>query len=173
MASRIGGAISPLLVVPIQARYGWRASFYVFGILGVAWAVVWYGWYRDRPAEMHGVSAAELEEIGDPPARAHQGLPWGIAFRSRNFQMLLWMYFTYCYGTFFFLSWLQTYLVKGRGFSDKDLLLSTLPFILGGIANFSGGFTSDALVRKFGLKNGRRTVGVTGLTVSALFTAAT
>ena len=34
MASRIGGAISPLLVVPIQARYGWRASFYVFGIPG-------------------------------------------------------------------------------------------------------------------------------------------
>src|SRR5437588_945682 len=63
MASRIGGAISPLLVVPIQARYGWRASFYVFGILGVVWAVIWYGWYRDRPAEKHGVSKAEMEEI--------------------------------------------------------------------------------------------------------------
>src|SRR4029453_14305723 len=31
MASKIGGAIAPLLVVPIQIRYGWRASFYVFG----------------------------------------------------------------------------------------------------------------------------------------------
>ena len=28
----------------------------------------------------------------------------------------MFMYFTYCYGSFFFLSWLQTYLVKGRGF---------------------------------------------------------
>ena len=27
MASQIGGAIAPLLVVPIQIRYGWRASF--------------------------------------------------------------------------------------------------------------------------------------------------
>jgi sugar phosphate permease len=26
MASQIGGAIAPLLVVPIQIRYGWRAS---------------------------------------------------------------------------------------------------------------------------------------------------
>ena len=41
--------LAPLLVVPIQARYGWRASFYVFGILGVVWAVAWYSWYRDRP----------------------------------------------------------------------------------------------------------------------------
>jgi MFS transporter, ACS family, glucarate transporter len=172
MASRIGGAISPLLVVPIQARYGWRASFYVFGILGVVWAVVWYGWYRDRPAEKPGVGAAELAEIGDPPARAHEGLPWRIAFRSRNFQMLLWMYFTYCYGSFFFLSWLQTYLVKGRGFSEKDLLLSTFPFILGALANLAGGFTSDALVRRLGLKKGRRTVAIIGLSASALFTIA-
>jgi ACS family glucarate transporter-like MFS transporter len=173
MASRIGGAISPLLVVPIQARYGWRASFYVFGILGVAWAVVWYSWYRDRPAEKHGVSKSEIEEIGDPPARAHQGLPWRTAFRSRNFQMLLWMYFTYCYGSFFFLSWLQTYLVKGRGFSEKDLLLSTFPFILGALANLAGGFSSDALVRRRGLKNGRRTIAMIGLSASALFTVAT
>src|SRR5499427_6964080 len=40
MASQFGGAIAPLLVVPIQARYGWRASFYVFGVLGVAWSAV-------------------------------------------------------------------------------------------------------------------------------------
>jgi ACS family glucarate transporter-like MFS transporter len=38
MASQIGGAFAPLLVVPIQMHYGWRASFYLFGLLGVAWA---------------------------------------------------------------------------------------------------------------------------------------
>jgi predicted MFS family arabinose efflux permease len=114
-----------------------------------------------------------MEEIGCPPARAHEGLPWGTAIRSRNFQALLWMYFTYCYGSFFFLSWLQTYLVKGRGFSEKDLLLSTFPFILGAIANLAGGFSSDALVRRMGLKRGRRTIAMCGLGASALFTVAT
>src|SRR5712692_10145528 len=28
MCSQAGGAIAPLLVIPIQARYGWQASFY-------------------------------------------------------------------------------------------------------------------------------------------------
>lgn len=51
MASQIGGAIAPLLVVPIQVRYGWRAAFFVFGAVGVLWAVVWYAWFRDTPAE--------------------------------------------------------------------------------------------------------------------------
>ena len=50
MASQIGGAIAPLLVVPIQIRYGWRASFYVFGAIGVIWAAIWYAWFRDSPA---------------------------------------------------------------------------------------------------------------------------
>ena len=53
MASQIGGAIAPLLVVPIQSRYGWRASFFVFGTLGVCWAIAWYAWFRDSPAGTH------------------------------------------------------------------------------------------------------------------------
>src|SRR5262245_6656346 len=58
MASQIGGAVAPLLVLPIQIRYGWRASFYTFGVIGVVWAVVWYAWFRDTPAEKPGVSPA-------------------------------------------------------------------------------------------------------------------
>jgi MFS family permease len=45
MASQIGGSISPLLVVPIQMRFGWRASFFTFGMLGVIWSGIWYWWY--------------------------------------------------------------------------------------------------------------------------------
>jgi MFS family permease len=173
MASRIGGALSPFLVVPIQQAYGWRAGFFAFGFLGVVWAAAWYVWYRDYPSEKTGVTAGELAEIGAAPRKAHHGLPWGIALRSANLWFIMLMYFTYCYGSFFFLSWLHTYLVKGRGFSEKDLLLSTLPFVLGACANGAGGFVSDAAVRKFGLKWGRRTVAMTGLFASAIFTVAT
>ena len=83
------------------------------------------------------------------------------------------MYFTYCYGSFFFLSWMPTYLAKGRGFTETGLLFATLPFILGALANLCGGFASDALVRRLGLKWGRRTVGMAGLGSAALFTVAT
>src|ERR1700761_7032901 len=51
MASQLGGAFAPLLVVPIQVYYGWRASFFVFGILGLGWCLVWYRWFRDSPGE--------------------------------------------------------------------------------------------------------------------------
>ncbi|MBI3666586.1 MAG: MFS transporter [Acidobacteria bacterium] len=173
MAAPIGGAFAPFLVVPIQARYGWRTSFYVFGLLGMAWGVVWYWWYRNTPAEMANVTKAEIEEIGAAPPQTRHALPWSIALRSGNLWAIMLLALTYVYGLYFFQSWLHTYLVKGRGFSEKELLLSTLPYVCGACANGCGGFASDALVRKFGLKRGRHMIGIIGLGSSALFTMAT
>lgn len=174
MASRIGGAISPLLVIPIQVAYGWRASFLVFGILGVGWTAAWYFWFRDNPRDKPGVTAAEIEEIGVPKEAAHHGLPWGQALRSANLWWIMLMYHTYCWGSFFYLSWLHTFLVKGRGFDNADVLkYSWLPFAFGGTANFLGGVVSDRLVKRMGLVWGRRIVGMVGLGASATFIAAT
>jgi predicted MFS family arabinose efflux permease len=73
---------------------------------------------------------------------------------------------------YFFQSWFQTFLVKGRGFSETDLLLSTLPYLVGACANACGGAAGNALVQKLGLKWGRRSVGLVGLGSAALFTVA-
>ena len=173
MASRVGGALAPFLVIPIQRNFGWRASFFCFGFLGLIWAVVWYGWYRDHPAERPGVTPEELAEIGAAPRGERHGLPWKIALGRPNLWYIMLMYFTYCYGSFFFLSWMPTYLAKGRGFTEKGLLFATLPFMLGALANLIGGYTTDALVRKWGLRRGRRVVGMTGLSGAALLTVAT
>jgi ACS family glucarate transporter-like MFS transporter len=168
MTSQLGGALSPLLVVPIQVRYGWRTSFYLFGILGVLWAIAWFRWYRDKPAEMPTISGSELAELGTPPTTLHRPLPWGRAVRSANFWLYLVQAFAYYYAGFFFVSWLHTYLVKGRGFAERQLLLSSLPFLFAAAGNFLGGFASDALVRKFGLKKGRSMAGVFGAAWGAI-----
>ena len=40
-ASRFGGALAPLIVVPLQSSIGWRATFGVLGVMGAAWAICW------------------------------------------------------------------------------------------------------------------------------------
>jgi MFS transporter, ACS family, glucarate transporter len=171
MASRVGGAISPLLVVPIQRAYGWRASFLAFGVIGMFWAVIWYWWYRDHPDEKEGVSKQEMEELsGETERRAHEGLPWGGALRKWNLWKIMLMYHTYCWGSYFYLSWLHTYLQKGRGLTEGEMaVFSTLPFIAGACGNLFGGWLSDRLVRSHGVKLGRRVVGTAGLALSAAF----
>jgi ACS family glucarate transporter-like MFS transporter len=171
MASRLGGAISPLLVVPIQQRYGWRASFWIFGCMGLFWAAVWLTWYRDFPSEKPAVSREELAEIGAGAHRGeHHGMPWRIVLRKWNLWNIMLMYHTYNWGAYFYISWLHTYLEKGRGFSESQMALwSTLPFIIGACGNMGGGALSDFLVRKYGLKIGRRAVGATGLALASMF----
>jgi ACS family glucarate transporter-like MFS transporter len=170
MASQVGGAVAPLLVVPIQSRYGWRASFFVFGALGVCWAIAWYAWFRDSPAAPRTVERG----LGDEESRnARVGLfPWQTVFRSESTLALLGTAFCYVYVYNFFQTWFHTFLVKGRGFSEASLLLSALPYAVAVFANLTGGMVSDALVRKLGLKRGRRALGVTALAVACLFTLA-
>ena len=168
MAGQLGGAFAPLLVVPIQVHYGWRASFFIFGILGVAWSGIWYRWFRDSPAEKVGVTKAELDETRGVIAKAHHKLPWGVAVRSGNFWATLGVALCYVYTYYFFQSWFHTYLVKARGYSENDLLLSSLPFFVAACANCAGGFVSNALVKKVGLKWGRCAIGVFGLGIAGL-----
>jgi ACS family glucarate transporter-like MFS transporter len=169
MASRLGGALSPLLVVPIQIAYGWRMSFYVFGVFGLIWCIIWYAWYRDHPTDKAAVTTAELKEIGVGAKASHVSLPWGEALKSANLWKIMVMYHTYCWGSYFYLSWLHTYLQKGRGFAEQEMkIYSMLPFLAGACGNLFGGSLSDVLVRRFGLKFGRTVVGATGLFLSAL-----
>jgi ACS family glucarate transporter-like MFS transporter len=172
MASQIGGAIAPLLIVPIQIRYGWRASFYLFGLVGVVWAAIWFVWFRDSPAEKPGVSAVELRETaGLAHAPAH-GFPWRIAFGSSRVLALMGTAFCYVYVYTFFQTWFHTFLVRGRGFSEGSLVLSALPYAVAACANLTGGAASDALVRRLGPKWGRRSLGIAGLGSACLFTLA-
>jgi MFS family permease len=258
-ASRLGGAISPWLVVPLMSALGWRAAFWTFGAFGLLWAVVWWVWYRDHPRNQPGISQEELAEIGvlvplatswhtrhatpdhrevesgiqsktnsasgqahpsytlapaggpggegvspavpspqdlrpqappGPPAAAnvvlgwmprvglmhtdYQGVPWGKLFRSPQLWLIMAMYWCYVWGSMFYLTWFPTYLVKGRGFSEGEMgTFAALPFLLGTAGNLVGGFLSDGLARKYGLRVGRRLLGSVSLALSALFLLAT
>jgi len=171
MASQIGGGLAPLLIVPIQIRYGWRACFFVFALLGVVWSVVWYAWFRDSPADKAGMSREELAELDTYPVHAH-GFPWRSALRSRSVLATLGTAFCYVYVYTFFQTWLHTFLVRGRGFTETALVLSVLPYVLAAVANVTGGAASDALVRRFGRTWGRRSLGVVGLAGAGVFTVA-
>jgi len=62
LASRWGGALTPLLVIYLL-RYlhvSWRVVFMLFGSIGVIWAIAFYRWFRDDPSTHSGVNAAEL-----------------------------------------------------------------------------------------------------------------
>lgn len=171
MASRMGAALSPLLVTPIMITFGWRTMFYLFGAVGIVWAIFWYMWYRDEPRQKHSIKPEELQEIESEREikSAHQRLPWKQVLTNRSFWALLTAYHFNIWGAYFYVSWLPIYLQEGRGFTERDMMIfGTMPFALGMLGNLAGGYATDKLSHRLGLRLGRNLVGSFGLCASGL-----
>ena len=185
LGSRIGGMLSAPIALQLVSVWGWRASFVVFGLLGLVWAAAWYAWYRDRPEDHPGVGAEELAWIRqdsnlrprqEPPSSPagtevpSTRTPWAALLRSRNLYAICAMYFAFGYGLYFYFTWLPTYLIKELGFSlFSGGLFAALPFLLAGIADIVGGWLTDSLTRRSGLRVGRCHLGFGAFLTCAAF----
>jgi MFS transporter, ACS family, glucarate transporter len=140
-------------------------------LLGGVWAVLWYYLFRDFPHQATGISETEktlIEQNRRFKSTDHH-IPWSKVFRNRNMWALMLMFHFYMYGAYFFTGWLPTYLIEGRQFDKTQMqLFATLPFVLGTIGCLTGGYASDWLARRYGLRMGRRTVGLVGMGVSSV-----
>ena len=183
LGSRVGGMLSAPIALLIVSRWGWSASFVVFGTLGVVWAAAWFAWYRDRPEEHPDVNEEEIAWIqqdaaasGERPAdelalhedvarpfqsrRGEHETPWAALLRSRNLYAICAMYFAFGYGLYFYFTWLPTYLITVLHFSVlSGGLFAALPFLLAGFSDLAGGWLTDHLSRRYGLRVGRCHLG--------------
>jgi MFS transporter, ACS family, glucarate transporter len=179
LGSRLGGAITaPIALVLIQ-RWGWRLSFVVFGAVGIIWAIAWYRSYRDRPAEHPDVDRDELAWIEQDyrtpnnqfptPNPTPVPTPWRQLLSSPNLYAICAMYFTFGYGLYFYFTWLPTYLIRELQFSlVASGFFSSLPFLLAGAANITGGWCTDRLARTRGLRAARVMLGFTAFSLCAV-----
>ena len=165
-ASRMGGALTPFVVIPIMAWLGWRAAFWLLGGLGIIWAVVWYVMYRDKtPLQLP--RGGEQQEAS--PRGGTEGVSWNKILRNRQFWTICAMYFFYAFGSWFFFSWFPTFMELGRGFAKSELTYAVaVPFIMSMIGNITGGYLTDKISAKYGLKVGRKALGTSSLAISAV-----
>ena len=96
-------------------------------------------------------------------------MPWAQVLRDSNYWKILAMYHTYCWGAYFYLSWLHTYLQIGRGLTENQMqIASALPSSAGLIGVIAGGYLSDRLARTHSLRFARCLIGSIGLIVSGV-----
>ncbi|MBR8332890.1 MFS transporter [Burkholderia ambifaria] len=189
-ASAIGGYTSGQFVglaflTPVlawlQVHLGWHMVFVATGLVGIAWAAIWYAVYRE-PRAFRGVNTAEialirdgggLVDLEDRVAARTERTPstwrdlgvvlgrrklWGIYLGQFALNSTLW----------FFLTWFPTYLVKYRGMDFiKSGFLASLPFLAAFVGVLCSGVLSDWLMRR-GASQGfaRKLPIISGLLIS-------
>lgn len=167
-ASRFGGALAPLLLVPFEAQYGWRSVFVALGLIGFAWAIAWRGWFRDRPADQPGITDAEVAEIGSDDAPGHAGTPWRRLLGLRQLWLIALAYCFYAFGSWFFFAWFPTWMVKGAGFTLAEMgLYGSIPFLLGMLGNLAGGILCDRLAERIGIRRAYASIACVCLIATA------
>lgn len=153
----------------------WRLSFVASGAFGLVWCVAFYVWFRDDPSEKRCVAAAELIHI-----ETGRGLTdfnhrmdlrhWRQLFKSRSLWAIALYYICGGFGWSFFMSWMPRYMkeVQGVTFQGSEWSMAW-PLICGGIACFTGGLLSDALMKATGWRwLGRAIFPIGGCLIAAV-----
>jgi MFS family permease len=166
-----GAAIAPLIVVPLAMAFGWRATFFVNGCIGLLWVAVCVVWFRNNPSEMKGISEEEKNFIEKNRCVTNhsQTISFGKIIRSRSLIALVLSFFCSQWGMYFFIAWMPLYLQQGRFFSESSMkFVTSIIFVPAIIASLAAGVFSDWLVRKRGLKFSRRLVGMSSLGLNGI-----
>jgi nitrate/nitrite transporter NarK len=150
--AQIGAVVAPAATAYLIEAAGWRAAFFVFASFGLAWAVGFWFWYRDDPAEHPGVNAAELEEIraDSPPPPADPGpVPWRAVLTNRGVIVLAFIMIFSAFFTYFFYTWFPKYLQAARGVDNIDAgWYNSLVIGGSGLGMFVGGWLADRVSRR-------------------------
>jgi ACS family glucarate transporter-like MFS transporter len=171
----VGAGITPPLISSIMLRYGWRSSFLLSALIGLAAGAIWFLIARDTPDGHPSVAPNELATIqqGIPkPTAATKSarLSWFTILSSPTVWMLSLAYFCFGYVAWVFFSWFYLYLARVRGLDLKaSSLYATLPFLAMAICSPLGGAVSDALVKHLGPRMGRCSIAILGFALTSIF----
>jgi MFS family permease len=171
--ARLGAAIVPPVAVWLTISFGWHWVFYVCGIVGLIWVVVFAHIYRNSPTEHPRIGAEELATLRDAPPlpSRRRKVPWRVILRSPNMLFIAMGFACYAYGGYFYVAWLPSYLVQYRHFSMAQMgIVASLPLLAGMAGDVVSGLYGDRLMRRTGRLNfSRRMVAVPGMLGAALF----
>jgi MFS transporter, ACS family, glucarate transporter len=157
-AARIGNAVAPGVIVLAMTAWGWRASFFVCGVISLVWVAVWNFTFAERPTEHRRITEAELAVLPQPAPKAGK-VPWGPLLRRMAPVTIV--YFCYGWTLWLFLSWIPQYFLHNHRLDlGKSAIFASAVFFAGVIGDTLGGTVTDWLFARTGNLNRARSLMV-------------
>ena len=163
----VGSILAPPLIVWLQIRFGWQATFLVTGTLGFFWLALWLVFYR-TPDKHRAITAEEYAlikgEQSPAPSQRKPAVSWLQLLRFRQtWAIVLARFFTDSVW-WLYITWLPLYLYNARGFDLKKIgIFGWVPFVTADAGSLLGGWLSGRLITKgWSTDRARKTVVLFG-----------
>nr|CAH7752685.1 unnamed protein product [Callosobruchus chinensis] len=137
MASSLGAALTLPICGYLISTLGWSSVFYVTGLIGLVWSVLWFFLVFDSPAQHPRISEEERMEIEKAITEGEGGksqkpssVPWLELFTSPAVWAIIVTHGMSVFGYFTVVNQLPTYMHDVLKFNiKKNGLLSSLPYL--------------------------------------------
>lgn len=134
----IGTMVSLPMTGWLVREYGWPWPFYLFGAVGIVWAVFWYGKVR----EGRGVP-----DIAASATRT--AIPWGRLLATPSIWAIFVAHFCSNWSLYVMLAWLPSYFTRTYGVSlAASGVLSAAPWFAYFVMANVGGWWADRMMRR-------------------------
>ncbi|WP_367599188.1 MFS transporter [Pseudomonas fulva] len=160
--SLVGPAVGAIGFGWLISAFGWRIAFVVAGSLGVLWLAAWLKWYS-HPSKAPWLSASEREEITAgscaPEVVGQSAVALGLKglARSRSMWAIALAHGCAVYATYFFLTWLPSYLQAEKGLTVMSSgFYTAVPYLGAAVLAIVIGRLSDKAMRPGAAEKGQR-----------------
>lgn len=134
----------------LAVTLGWESIFYVFGIFGLIWTILWFAIVRESPENDSLISEAEKDFIlkslkcqGHPKA---ENPPWRSILTSKPVYAIAFAHFSYTWGYYTILTQLPAYMKDILCFDLQNTgFVSAIPFFALSVLLFWSGYLADRL----------------------------
>ena len=154
LGATLGATAAPLLVVGLNERWGWQATFAVIGATGLVWLIPWF-WLYHEPQQHPRITEAERALVPSPaaapPVDAAQETEWSrwrtvltrrdvwLLLAARMFTDPVWYFYQF---------WLAKYLYTVRHVEQRQLGVTWVVYLAADIGTLGGGLLSGWLVKR-------------------------
>ncbi len=151
LSAVVGAPLTSYLVID----FGWRAMFMIISSVGIAWAVVWFILFRDKPADCKFVGEEEQKFLAEACKADREvktdHIDWKFILTHPTLLANNFSYFAFGYMLFFATLWLPGYFLSQHNLNLKSVgWYLTIPWLVAAAFMKAGGFLSDWLFKKTG-----------------------
>jgi ACS family glucarate transporter-like MFS transporter len=158
--------------VALIIALGWRGSFFIFGAVGLVFALGWWLYFRNTPEESKFVDEAETRYIianrQQNTSTIKSTLTFFGSLKSKNMLLAMVQYIGSNFTFYFTLTWMFPYLKEAmQSTGTAASFWAMAPLIGGAVGNWVSGIVVDRIYKSGNLALSRRLPAIIGFALAA------